>query len=227
MPVIDVYDLGNVPYKEALNIQEHLLKKRINDEINDSLVLLQHPPTVTTGRRGNPDNLLVTEKKLNKSGITFEIISRGGDATFHGPGQLVGYPIMDLSRFGKDVHKYLRDLEKLLILTLSEFNIESRTIEKLTGVWVKRSKIASIGIGVRRWTTYHGFALNVNTDLSFFDLIVPCGIPNVRMTSIKDWLELDQDIDMSDVREKVINNFAKLFNYNSISFKHALSEEDR
>lgn len=227
MPVIDVYDLGNVPYKKALNIQKNLLKKRINDEINDSLVLLQHPPTVTTGRRGNPDNLLVTEKKLNKSGITFEIISRGGDATFHGPGQLVGYPIMDLSRFGKDVHKYLRDLEKLLILTLSEFNIESRTIEKLTGVWVKRSKIASIGIGVRRWTTYHGFALNVNTDLSFFDLIVPCGIPNVRMTSIKDWLELDQDIDMSDVREKVINNFAKLFNYNSISFKHALSEEDR
>lgn len=217
MPELDVYQLGTVPYKEALDLQETLLERRIKNEINDSLVLLEHPPTITTGRRGNPSNLLINRKHLDKHGITFEQISRGGDVTFHGPGQLVGYPIIDLQRHGKDVHKYLRNIEQLIIRTLSGFNIDSRTIEKLTGVWVKRSKIASIGIGVRRWVTYHGFALNVNTDLNYFELIVPCGIPDVNMTSIKEWIKSDSEIDLDSVRKAIIENFRLLFDYSEVN----------
>lgn len=213
MSDLDIYELGTIPYREALSIQEILLEKRIHKEINDTLILLEHPPTITTGRRGNPDNLLISENNLRKNGITFEQISRGGDVTFHGPGQIVGYPIFDLNRFGKDIHKYLRAIEKILILTLKEFGVEAKTIEKLTGVWVKRSKIASIGVGVRRWVTYHGFALNINTDLNYFELIVPCGIPNVRMTSIKDWLGIKTEVEIYKVNEIIIKNFLSEFQF--------------
>lgn len=220
MNKLSIIEAGLVQYDTALNIQEDFLLKRINNEIEDSLILLEHPPTITLGRSGRTENLLVDEKSLSKHGIAFTRIKRGGDITYHGPGQIVGYPIIDLNNHEKDVHKYLRKLEEVLILTLKDFDINGRRIEKLTGVWVKRSKIASIGVAVRRWVTYHGFALNINTNLDFFDLMVPCGIQNVRMTSIKDWLSSNEDIDINLVTESIKNNFVKIFGFNSIVSKN-------
>jgi lipoate-protein ligase B len=140
------------------------------------------------------------------------VISRGGDITYHGPGQLVGYPIMDLNGMGRDVHKYLRNLEETIIVSLRDFGIRGRRIKGITGVWAKWHKIASIGVGVRRWVTYHGFALNVNTDLSYFDMIVPCGIENVKMTSIQRWLAKNEEIDMPEAEENIIKAFSQVFN---------------
>ena len=211
MDTFKVYKLGLVPYDKALEIQLDLLERRKKGEIEDTLLLLEHPPTFTIGRRGNMGNMLAAEEALKKEGITLEVISRGGDITFHGPGQLVGYPIIDLSPLGRDVHKYLRSLEEVLIMSLSGFGIKARRIEDVTGVWVKWHKIASIGVGVKRWITYHGFALNVNTDLSYFDKIIPCGIPDVRMTSVQKWLARREEIDMVEVEESVISAFSEVF----------------
>ncbi len=207
-----VYKLGLVPYDKALGIQLDLLERRKKGEIEDTLLLLEHPPTFTIGRRGNMGNLLAAEEYLAKEGIKLEVISRGGDITFHGPGQLVGYPIMDLSNMGRDVHKYLRALEEVIISALEDYSIKARRIEDVTGVWVKWHKIASIGVGVKRWITYHGFALNVNTDLSYFDKIVPCGIPDVQMTSVQRWLAKRGEIDMTDAEDSVVRAFSQVFN---------------
>lgn len=215
MDTLNVYRPGIISYDKALKVQEELQKKRIEDKIGDFLILLEHPPTITTGRRGNTNNLLINQQLLKKNNIHFEITGRGGDITFHGPGQIVGYPIINLGNYKKNVHKYIRNLEEVIILTLKDLNIESRRIDKLTGVWVKRSKIASIGVGIKRWVTYHGFALNVNTDLNYFDMIIPCGIQNVRMTSIKNWLNLRDDIDIDEVTELLIKNFVTVFEINS------------
>lgn len=206
-----VYKLGLVPYDKALEIQLDLLERRRREEIEDTLLLLEHPPTFTIGRRGNMGNLLAAEEYLAKEGIKLEVISRGGDITFHGPGQLVGYPIMDLNKMGRDVHKYLRALEEVIISALADYSIEARRIEKVTGVWVKWHKIASIGVGVKRWITYHGFALNVNTDLSYFDNIVPCGIPDVQMTSVQRWLAKREKIDMADAEDSIVKAFSEVF----------------
>ncbi len=211
MNTFKVYKLGKVPYRKALEIQLKLLEMRVNGEIGDTLLLLEHPPTFTIGRRGNMGNLLAAKNYLSKAGIHFEVISRGGDITYHGPGQLVGYPIMDLNGMGRDVHKYLRNLEETIIVSLRDFGIRGRRIKGITGVWAKWHKIASIGVGVRRWVTYHGFALNVNTDLSYFDMIVPCGIENVKMTSIQRWLAKNEEIDMPEAEESIIKAFSQVF----------------
>ncbi len=207
-----VYKLGLVPYRKALEIQLNLLERRKRGEIEDTLLLLEHPPTFTIGRRGNMGNLLAAEEALKKEGISLEVISRGGDITFHGPGQLVGYPIMDLNTMGRDIHKYLRGLEEVIIEALLSYQIKARRIEGVTGVWVKWHKIASIGVGVRRWITYHGFALNVNTELSYFEKIVPCGIADVQMTSVRRWLARSGELDMAEAEEAVISAFSKVFN---------------
>jgi lipoate-protein ligase B len=216
MDVLNVYRIGLVSYKTALDLQMRLLERRMNGEIGDMLLLLEHPPTFTIGRKGKKENLLMNEKYLSERGIHFQEISRGGDITFHGPGQLVGYPIIDLNSKGRDVHNYLRGLENMIISVLKEYDIEASRIEGLTGVWVKGHKIASIGVGVKRWITYHGFALNVNTDLSYFDMIVPCGIPDVKMTSITGWLGEKEEIPIEDIEESVIKACIKTFGY-----KHA------
>jgi lipoate-protein ligase B len=192
-----------------------LLEKRKNGEIGDTFLLLEHPPTFTIGRKGDKGHLLINEKYLSERGIHFEEISRGGDITFHGPGQLVGYPIIDLNAKGKDVHKYLRGLEEFIVSVLKNFDIEANRIEGLTGVWVEGHKIASIGVGVKRWITYHGFALNVNTDLSYFDLIVPCGIPDVKMTSVAGWLGMKEEVPLEDVEDAVIKEFLKTFGFDN------------
>jgi lipoyl(octanoyl) transferase len=211
MADFNVYKLGRVPYRKALDLQLELLEMRKNGEIGDTLLLLEHPHTLTIGRRGNMGNLLAAKDYLSKAGIHFEAISRGGDITYHGPGQLVGYPIMDLNEMGRDIHKYLRNLEETIIVSLEDFGIRARRIKGVTGVWVKWHKIASIGVGIKRWITYHGFALNVNTDLSYFDMIVPCGIQNVQMTSIQRWSSRKDEVDMTKVEESIIKAYSHVY----------------
>ncbi len=205
---------GTVNYPEAVELQLQTLEKRIAGETGDTLILLEHPPTITTGRRGNLSNLTASREFLEKKGVYVDpSAGRGGDITFHGPGQIVGYPIVGIKDRKGGVPGYVRSLEKVIIRALADFGVSARRVEKLTGVWVKRSKIASIGVGVRRWITWHGFALNVNTDLSWFDTMVPCGLPQTRMTSIKDWTDSGQDIDMEAARDSLIKHFAEEFGY--------------
>jgi lipoate-protein ligase B len=206
-----VYRLGIVPYQKALELQLYLLEKRIKQEIDDVLLLLQHPPTFTVGRNKKAEHLLVAPGELSKRGIHFEVISRGGDITYHGPGQLVGYPILDLNKLNRDVHKYLRNLEEMIILALRDFDIMAERSKGLAGVWASRKKIASIGVGIKRWITYHGFALNVNTDLSYFQMIVPCGIEGVSVTSMKEMTGEKEDLDIMKVETSVINAFSRVF----------------
>ena len=181
----DVRDLGVVPYGDALELQRRLAEDRIAGRIPDTLLLLEHPPVITLGRGTKQTSLPIDVLALQRRGIeTFEI-ERGGDVTYHGPGQLVGYPIIDLQQHKPDLHWYLRQLEAMLIDTLASLGIAAERNTGFTGVWTGGRKIASIGIHVRQWVTWHGFALNVTTDLSPFSLIVPCGIPDVVMTSIE------------------------------------------
>ena len=220
MSTLDIYELGTVPYEKALEYQENLLARRIAEEIRDSLILLEHPPTITTGRKGNTEHLLVREEYLKKHGISFVHSSRGGDITFHGPGQIVGYPILNLKNHGMDIRRHLRMIEEMIIRTLRDFDIEGRRIDGVTGVWVKRSKVASIGIAIRKWVTYHGFALNVSTELDYFDLILSCGITDVRITSIGSWLGNREKIIMDDVTRSVIKNFMGVFGFENFILKN-------
>lgn len=214
MRVLTVYKLGIVNYNKALELQLSLLNKIKHGEVGDTLLLLEHPPTFTVGRRGKPENLLKNHEELKNSGIHFEIVGRGGDITYHGPGQLVGYPILDLNNHKCDIHLYLRNIEEVIINALGDFDITGERKSDYTGVWVGDEKIASIGIGVKKWTTYHGFALNVNTDLSYFAMIVPCGIPGIKMTSIRELSASKKDVEMSEVKNSIIGSFSRVFKMN-------------
>jgi len=174
--------LGEVAYREALDLQLSYLDRRAARRIPDTLLLLTHPHVYTLGRSGDEANLLVSEETLAAEGISVERVGRGGDITYHGPGQLVGYPIVRMEK--PDVHRFVRSIEAALIDALLAFGVESRRIEGLTGVWAGERKIASIGVGIRRWVTYHGFALNVTTDLSYFRRIHLCGLKGRDATSI-------------------------------------------
>jgi len=191
--------LGHVEYRSALKFQLQCVERRASGEIPDTLLLLTHPHVYTIGRIGSDDNLLVPAESLAQEGIAVERVSRGGDITYHGPGQLVGYPIVLLAR--PDVHRFIRSVEEALIDALSDFGIVGRRIEGLTGVWVGGKKIASIGIGVRRWITYHGFALNVDTDLSYFRRIHLCGLKDREATSVAE--VTGRELPMEAVREAV------------------------
>ena len=195
--------LGLVPYGEALALQEAAVADRAEGRTGDRLLLLEHPPVVTLGRATKPGSLLFDEARLRALGIERFEVGRGGDVTYHGPGQLVGYPIVDLSRPDRrDVHRFLRELEAGLIDALAEWAIPACRVEGRTGVFVDRPrsrkpggpprKLASIGIGLRRWVTWHGFALNVDLDLGGFDAIVPCGLPDVVMTSVERELAIER-----------------------------------
>ena len=183
---LTVLGLGRMSYPEALTLQRTLANARIDGSIDrDMLLLVEHPHVVTLGRSFRPENLPTPPEALAARGITMHDIERGGDVTYHGPGQLVGYPIYHLSEHQQDLHVFLRQIEEALIRALSYFGIDAGRQPGLTGVWTGGRKIASIGIHVKKWVTWHGFALNVSTDLSYFDLIVPCGIENVVMTSVR------------------------------------------
>lgn len=213
MKKLDVKRLGTLDYQSAMDIQLDFLGKRIDNEINDTLLFVEHTPTITIGRNGNKSNLLISEKILKEKNIDYFEVTRGGDITFHGPGQIVCYPIINLNNHFKDVHKYLRTLEQIIIDLLFEYEIDARRFEGITGVFIKRSKIASIGVGIKRWVTYHGLSLNINTDLTYFDLIIPCGLNNNPVTSIKSWNRLDDDIKQSEVEDLLIKGFTKHFHY--------------
>jgi lipoate-protein ligase B len=174
--------LGEVAYREALDLQLSFLARRASGRIPDTLLLLTHPHVYTLGRAGDEANLLSPRETLEREGIAVERVGRGGDITYHGPGQLVGYPIFRMEK--PDVHKFVRSIEAALIDALRAFRVESRRIEGLTGVWAGERKIASIGVGIRKWVTYHGFALNVTTDLAYFRRIHLCGLKGREATSI-------------------------------------------
>lgn len=216
MSTVDVYWLGTVSYEKALGYQKTLLERRIAGETRDSLLLLEHPPTVTTGRRGNTEHLLVRKEHLEKRGIAFHRASRGGDITFHGPGQLVGYPILNLRDHGTDVRGHMRKLERTVIRSLGDFGIEGGRVDGATGVWAGGGKIASIGIAIRKWVTYHGFALNVNTELDYFDLIVSCGITDVRITSMKSLLGGFENVKIQTITDIITENFMRVFNFDNL-----------
>jgi lipoyl(octanoyl) transferase len=180
-----VIDLGTRPYGDVLELQRDLCRRRVSGDLADDLLLLvEHNPVVTLGRGTREASLPLPVDALRRRGIEIFEVERGGDVTFHGPGQLVGYPILDLTGHRQDLHWYLRTLEEALITALDELGIAATRNPGLTGVWTDGRKIASIGVHVKQWVTLHGFALNVTTDLDYFDLIVPCGIPGVRMTSV-------------------------------------------
>jgi len=182
---LGIIGVGRMPYEEALAVQRRLAAARIDRSLDhDVLLLVEHPPVITLGRASKDEHLVASREALAARGIALHEIERGGDVTFHGPGQLVGYPIFDLTGHREDLHWFLRQIEQALIQALAAFGIVSARSEGLAGVWTGGRKIASIGIHVKQWVTWHGFALNVTTDLRYFDLIVPCGIPNVVMTSV-------------------------------------------
>ena len=196
-------------FQEAWDTQRQLHKARVAGEIEDTLILTEHPHTYTTGKAGREENLLADERRLAQDGIAVHRIDRGGDITYHGPGQIVGYPILDLHNYYLDVHRFLRDIEEVIIRTLSEYDIAAGRSEGLTGVWVNGAKIAAIGIKVSRWVTMHGFAFNVNTDLAYFGNIIPCGITDKPVISLEQLV--GQKVDLATVQERVAQKFAEVF----------------
>jgi lipoyl(octanoyl) transferase len=202
-------------YDEALHTQRNAAAVRMSGELpNDLLILVEHPPVVTLGRSARGQNLIASPEFLATRGVEVYEVERGGDVTFHGPGQLVGYPILNLREHRKDLHWYLRTLESSLVASLRELGLVAEAREGLTGVWTGGRKIASIGVHARDWVTWHGFALNVNTDLSYFDFIVPCGIEGVVMTSVA--RELGAPGDMAAVRDVVVRCFADAFGLEAV-----------
>jgi len=208
---IEVRRLGTIGYQAALDLQAQLVEQRKQGLIPDQLLLLEHPPVITLGVRTRNDrsHVLESEAALAAKGVGLFETGRGGDVTYHGPGQLVGYPIVDLKPDRCDVHRYVRDLEEVLIRAVDAFGVRAGRIEGLTGIWVGDQKLAAIGVRISRWVTSHGFALNVNTDLSHFGLIVPCGITDKGVTSLERLL--GHALPMDEVAETVARQFAALF----------------
>jgi lipoyl(octanoyl) transferase len=223
---IQLQDLGLRDYKATWDYQEELFKTVVDLKIKNRreetqvetpnyFLFVEHPHVYTLGKSGDLDNLLLSEKQLEAKGATFYKINRGGDITYHGPGQIVGYPILDLENFFTDIHKYLRFLEEVIILTLQEYGIASGRSEGETGVWLGEGtpfarKICAMGVRASRWVTMHGFALNVNADLGYFDNIIPCGIRGKSVTSLNVELGVEK-VDEKEVKEKILKHFSKLF----------------
>lgn len=207
---LEVLSLGRVPYAEAVELQARWVSERRADRITDRLVLLEHPSVITLGTGSHDEHVLLSRDELARRGIDIEVAGRGGDVTFHGPGQLVGYPILDLKPDRQDLHRYLRDLEEVLIRAAAAMGVVAGRVPGLTGVWTSRGKLAAIGVRVSSgWITSHGFALNVAPDLSGFDAIVPCGISDRSVTSLE--IELGHPVDSDRVRAAVVDAFATVF----------------
>jgi len=230
-------DLGQMNYKAAWDYQERLLQQNVliksevakqavyplttdhlpfmTQETQHFLLFVEHPPVFTLGKSGNINNVLLSEERLNEKGIEFFKTNRGGDITFHGPDQIVGYPILDLEKFDTDIGHYLRNLEQVIILTLADYGVDAGRSKGETGVWIdaevkgRERKICAIGVRCSRWITMHGFAFNVNTDLRYFNHIIPCGIQNKQVTSLQK--ELGRGVDMEEAKERVKHNFERVF----------------
>ncbi len=199
--------LGRVEYGAALDMQKQTERAVLTGEQSDTLLLLEHPHTLTLGRRANEAGIVAPDKALRERGVTVFETNRGGKVTYHGLGQIVGYPIVNLSPDREDVHRFVRDLEEVLIRTMNGFDIQAFRIGGLTGVHTPRGKVAAIGVHIARWVTTHGFALNVNTDLSYFDLIIAC--EGERVTSMKELL--GREVEMSTVEDRIVEHFAEVF----------------
>jgi len=221
-----VKDLGTKDYKECWDYQEQLFQEIVAQKANNKtlatplptnnyFLFVEHPHVYTLGKSGHIENLLINEQALHDKGATFYKINRGGDITYHGPGQIVGYPILDLDNFFTDIHKYLRSLEEVIILTLADYGLKGERSEGETGVWIDvgtpfARKICAMGVRASRWVTMHGFALNVNTDLGYFDNIIPCGIRGKAVTSLN--VELAKaTIPLAEVKERILLHFAEIF----------------
>ena len=202
-----VRELGRIDYARAFELQQQLIAERKQSLIDDQLLLLEHPHVITIGRNGREENLLASGEILERAGIAFHATDRGGDITYHGPGQLVGYPILDLREWKRDVGAYVRGIEQVIIDTLADFGIAAGRIPKLTGVWVGERKVAAIGVHISRWVTSHGFALNVDTDLSYFQYIVPCGLTK-PVTSMR---QLGAGASLGQVAEVLAGHFGRVF----------------
>lgn len=207
-----LYRLGQIEYSEAYAIQKRLWSQKVEGQDADILIMLEHPPTYTIGKSGKLENLLIAKDELDKEGISLFFTDRGGDITYHGPGQLVVYPIIDLKNRGKDIHRYIHDLEEVVIRTLADLSIEARRDEKNIGVWVGEDKIAAIGVGVRKWITMHGLALNVSPNLEHFSFINACGILDKGVTSISKLL--CHDLPLGTISEYIVARFAEVFDAN-------------
>ncbi len=213
MRSLELRDLGRVRYAEALDIQKDLVEQRKRGQIPDQLLIVEHPHVITLGRNGHMENLLADPEVLRRAGIEFYPTNRGGDITYHGPGQIVGYPVFDLREWKRDVVAYVRTLEQVIIDGAGEFGIEAGRIEGCTGVWVNGRKLAAIGVHISRWVTSHGFALNHKTDLSYFQYIVPCGITK-PITSMR---ELGSEAVREDVIAALARGFQRHFNFDDVS----------
>jgi len=207
---LDVHRLGRLSYAEGLELQAHLVEERRADAIPDTLLLVEHPHVITLGTGAHEENVLADEGRRRELGIELYEVGRGGDVTYHGPGQLVGYPILDLKPDRKDVHRYLRDLEETLIRVATSYGIEADRTRGRTGVWTRTGKLAAIGVRLSSgWITSHGFALNVSTDLGYFRTIVPCGISDRGVTSLE--RELGRPVTLEDASERVVEVFSAVF----------------
>lgn len=219
-------DLGIKDYQPSWDYQEELLKQNLDTkkhnrdipedqkETNNYLLFVEHPHVYTLGKSGHEENLLANENKLKEINATYVKVNRGGDITYHGFGQIVGYPILDLENFYTDIHRYMRDLEEVIIRTIAEYGLKGERSNGETGVWLDvgkpyARKICAMGVKASRWVTIHGFALNVNTDMRYFEYIIPCGITDKQVTSLK--RELEKEVDMEEVKVKIKKHFADVF----------------
>ncbi len=210
----EVWDSQNILFQEVIDIKLANREREKQKPTPNYFLFTEHPPVYTLGKSGNINNLLLSEDQLKEKGVTFFKSNRGGDITYHGPGQIVGYPIIDLDNFFPDIHVYMRKLEEVIILTIAEYGLKGERSEGETGVWLDvgtpfARKICALGVRTSRWVTMHGFALNVSTDLGFFDHIIPCGIKGKAVTSIK--AELGKIIPQEEIKLKIIKHFSKVF----------------
>ncbi len=213
--ILSYCNLGLTDYQEAWDLQRKIFNQVVYGEAQDTMILLEHPHTYTLGKVADKKNLVSGKDYLEKNKISVFEIDRGGDITYHGPGQIVGYPIIKLEDWEKDTHKYLRALEEVIIMTCKNYGLDAGRNSKYTGVWIGNKKIAAIGVKISRWVTMHGFAFNVNTDLSLFNGIIPCGISDKEVTSLKK--EIGKEINISDVKVALLENFRTVFGYDLVN----------
>ena len=221
MKTLKIIKSGVTDFYDIWEVQKELFNQVIESRSQNYLILTEHKPVITIGKSGSLNNLLTDSSYLLSKGITVVKIDRGGDITFHGPGQLIGYPILDLSQFRKDIHWYLRNLEEVIIQTLREFGIQGERVSGLTGVWVNKKKICAIGVKVTRWVTMHGFALNISTNLDYFKHIIPCGITDRGVTSLFD--QTGNIVKQKDVIKSVIYSFRDVFGIQIIHEKDKIN----
>lgn len=210
-PELHIVDLGRTRYHPAWQLQKDLVSRRADEAIPDTLLLTEHEPVITLGRGAERQNLLASPEELKSRGVDLHEVERGGDITFHGPGQAVLYPIIDLRKRGRDVRRFLRDLERFVVQTLADVGLEAGVKEGLTGIWVDDHKVGAIGVAVSRWVTYHGVAINVTTDLDYFELINPCGITDYPVGSVAQLV--GREIKVAHFNDLLVRHFADYFGY--------------